>query len=131
LGGRPGIHAARYAGPECDFAKNIAKLLCELDGVPAERRTARFVCVISFCRPGEPSQVFRATCPGRILTESHGTGGFGYDPVFQMEGMEKTFAELSRDEKNRLSHRALAVRLLRTELVKLLLGKWNTREASA
>jgi XTP/dITP diphosphohydrolase len=131
LGGRPGLHAARYAGPECDFEKNITKLLGELRGVPMEKRTARFVCVIAFCRPGVPPQTFRATCPGRILTGKRGAGGFGYDPVFQMEGMEKTFAELTLEEKNRLSHRARAVKLLRTELVKLLQGKWNTREASA
>lgn len=118
IGGRPGVHAARYAGPECDPSKNIDKLLGALRGVPYEKRTARFVCVIAFCRPGLPPQSFRGSCAGHILTARRGTSGFGYDPVFLVDGLEKTFAEMSLDEKNRLSHRACAVTLFRTELVK-------------
>jgi XTP/dITP diphosphohydrolase len=131
IGGRPGVHAARYAGPECNPAKNIDKLLDELQGVPREKRTARFVCVIAFCRPGIPPQTFRGTCPGHILTARRGTSGFGYDPVFLVNGLEKSFAEMSMDEKNRLSHRACAVKLFRTELVKLVLDHLTPRERNA
>jgi XTP/dITP diphosphohydrolase len=131
IGGRPGIHAARYAGPECNPSKNIDKLLGELQGVPHEKRTARFVCVIAFCRLDCPPQTFRGTCPGHILTARRGTGGFGYDPVFLVDGLEKSFAEMSLDEKNRLSHRACAVKLFRTELVKLVLDHLTPRERNA
>lgn len=131
LGGRPGIHAARYAGPSCEPSKNIDKLLHELQGVPTERRTARFVCVIAFCRPGIPPQTFRGSCAGHILTTRRGTSGFGYDPVFLVDGLDKSFAEMSMDEKNRLSHRACAVKLFRTELVKLLLDHLTPRERNA
>ena len=131
IGGSPGIHAARYAGPECDPARNIDKLLGELQDVPHEKRSARFVCVIAFCRPGMPPQTFRGTCPGYILTERRGTSGFGYDPVFLVKGLDKSFAEMSMDEKNRLSHRACAVKLFRTELVKLLLDHLTPRERNA
>jgi XTP/dITP diphosphohydrolase len=131
IGGRPGVHAARYAGPDCNPSKNIDKLLGELKNVPHEKRTARFVCVIAFCRSGIPPQTFRGTCAGHILTERRGTGGFGYDPVFLVGGLEKSFAEMSMDEKNRLSHRACAVKLFRTELVKLVLDHLTPRERNA
>jgi XTP/dITP diphosphohydrolase len=120
LGGAPGVHAARYAGPGCTFADNVRKLLRALDGVPDQRRTARFVCVIALCRPGADAAVFRAVCPGRILSACRGRQGFGYDPVFLMDGLDKTFAELSLAEKNLCSHRARAARMLRGELEKLL-----------
>jgi len=131
IDGQPGIHSARYAGPECDSEKNIDKLLSELQGVPTEKRTARFVCAIAFSRPNVPPQTFRATCPGRILTERRGTGGFGYDSVFLMDASNRSFAEMTMAEKNRLSHRACAVKLFRTELVKLLLDNLTPRERNA
>lgn len=120
LDGRPGIHAARYAGPECNFDNNIRKALSELENVPDEKRTARFVCVIALCRPGHEPLTFRGECAGRILRARRGTGGFGYDPVFMMEGLDKTFAELSAAEKNTLSHRARAVTACRRTLETLL-----------
>jgi XTP/dITP diphosphohydrolase len=120
LGGQPGIYAARYAGPECDFNKNIEKALRELHGVPDAKRTARFVCVIALCRPAHEPQLFRGECPGRIATARRGTSGFGYDPIFVVDALNKTFAELSADEKNRISHRALATLLCRRELERLL-----------
>ena len=123
LGGRPGLYAARYAGPGCSFADNIRKLLVELAQVPDEKRTARFACVIALCRPGDEPMTFRATCAGRILKAPQGAGGFGYDPVFRVEGLNKSFAELTLKEKNRISHRARAARLLRAELVNLLLQR--------
>jgi XTP/dITP diphosphohydrolase len=120
LGGQPGIYAARYAGPECDFNKNMQKVLRELQGVPDEKRTARFVCAIAFCRPGHEPLTFRGDCPGRIGHDRRGGGGFGYDPIFFMQGLDKTFAELSAEEKNTISHRALAVKAFRRALETIL-----------
>ncbi|GMV82628.1 MAG: non-canonical purine NTP pyrophosphatase [Planctomycetota bacterium] len=119
LDGRPGIYAARYAGVGCTFQDNIAKLLRELEGVPEEKRTARFVCVIALCRPNDEPALFRASCAGRILTRPLGGRGFGYDPIFFALDAGKALAELTLDEKNRLSHRARAVKLLRSELLNL------------
>jgi len=120
LNGRPGIYAARYAGEGCNFDDNIRKLLDELEGVPQEKRTATFLCVIALCRPGHPPQTFRGECRGWIGTARRGAGGFGYDPVFVVTELDKSFAEMSMPEKNRLSHRALAVRLCRQELEKII-----------
>jgi XTP/dITP diphosphohydrolase len=106
-------------------------MLEELKGVPAEKRTAHFACVIALCLPGEPPMTFRAECAGRILAEKRGAQGFGYDPIFEVDRLEKTFAELSLEEKNRLSHRARAVKLLRAQLQKLLSTRWNSAESSA
>ena len=121
LGGRPGLYAARYAGEHCSFDDNINKLLSELSGVPEDQRAARFVCVIALCRPGFEPMTFRAGCAGRILEARRGTQGFGYDPVFFVAETGKTFAELTTEEKNRISHRARAVKLLRAELENLRL----------
>ena len=120
LGGAPGVYSARYAGPECDFDKNMRKVLEELQGVPDDKRAARFVCVIALCRPGHEPQAFHGECPGRIGHERRGRGGFGYDPIFFMQGQDKTFAELTPEEKNTISHRALATKACRKELERLL-----------
>jgi len=120
LGGRPGIHAARYAGPRCNFDDNMRKVLSEMENVPDEKRTAAFFCVIALCRPGHAPLTFRGECKGSICRERHGSGGFGYDPIFLMAGMKKTFAELSAEEKNRFSHRAHAVLACRRTLETLL-----------
>jgi XTP/dITP diphosphohydrolase len=106
LGGRPGVHSARYApkGEEC------AKLLGELEGTPDEERTARFVCSIAFLdETGAHSEV-SGVCEGKIGYEQRGTNGFGYDPVF-MYG-DRTLAEMSSEEKNSISHRGAALRAL-------------------
>jgi XTP/dITP diphosphohydrolase len=116
LGGRPGIHAARYAGPGCSFADNICKLLGELAGVPEEKRGARFACLVALCRPDAQPEYFRGEIAGRILEAPRGAGGFGYDPVFFLPSLGRTFAELALAEKNRLSHRALAAGKLRAWL---------------
>lgn len=120
LGGRPGIHAARYAGPRCDFDENIRKVLSEMENVPDEKRAATFFCVIALCRSAHEPLIFRGECRGRIGRERRGSGGFGYDPIFLLDGMDKTFAELSAEEKNRLSHRARAVSAFRRTLETLL-----------
>jgi len=120
LDGRPGIFAARYAGEGCTFDDNIRKMLGELQGVPPAKRTATFLCAIALCRPGLPPQTFRGECKGWIAAERRGNGGFGYDPIFVVNALNRTFAEMTADEKNRLSHRALAVKMCRTELERLM-----------
>lgn len=107
LGGRPGVHSARFAGPEADDAANRARLRRELAGV--DDRTARFRTVIAFAEGGDV-HLFEGVCPGRIIDEERGSGGFGYDALFVPEGEARTFAELSADEKNRISHRGQALR---------------------
>ena len=118
LDGRPGIHSARYAGPDADDRANIAKLLAELRGAPAEQRTARFVCVLALLHhPADPTPLI---CEGRwegvILTEPRGANGFGYDPVFFVPGEQQTAAELDLATKNRLSHRGQALAHLRRQV---------------
>ena len=120
LDGRPGIYAARYAGPGCSFDDNIRKMLGEMSGVPEGKRGATFSCVIALCRPGLEPLTFRGDCRGRILEARRGVGGFGYDPIFIIDGIEKSFAELNTAEKNVVSHRAIAVKKCREELTKLM-----------
>jgi XTP/dITP diphosphohydrolase len=117
LGGRPGMFAARFAGPRATDAENVARLLEALRAVEAPRRTARFrtVCVAQF-REGE-EVVAEGVLEGRILEGPRGSGGFGYDPVFEVAGLGRTLAELSPGEKNEISHRAQAVRALKRGLL--------------
>lgn len=105
LGGAPGVKSARYAGEIADFQQNISKLLRELGNNP--HRDARFRTVICLIRGGV-EYLFEGTCPGRITVSPTGTEGFGYDPVFQPAGEQRTFAEMSGAEKNAISHRARA-----------------------
>lgn len=108
LGGAPGVYSARYAGEPCDDEKNNEKLLSALSG--KDDRTAKFVSVIGCVLPDGREFIARGECPGRILHEYRGTGGFGYDPLFMYDPLEKTFAELTNDEKNAVSHRARAMK---------------------
>lgn len=110
LGGAPGPRAARFAGEGADDRQRVALLLSKVEGVPWEKRTARFVCVIALAAPGERPCLFRGECEGYISLEPHGGGGFGYDPVFYLPVFCRTMAELSMEEKNRVSHRAAAAR---------------------
>ena len=109
LNGEPGVHSARYAGPGHDSEANIDKVLAKLQDVPMEQRTARFRTAIALIQGGE-MQMFEGQVEGVILTERHGTGGFGYDSIFQpIEGDGSTFAQMSPHEKNSISHRGRAV----------------------
>jgi len=108
LGGRPGVFAARYAGEGATYEDNWRKLLNELAGVPRERRTARFVTVAAVACPVDGIQVARGVLEGLIAEAPCGTHGFGYDPVFFIPELGKTLAQLSPEEKNRISHRAKA-----------------------
>ena len=120
LGGRPGVRTRRYAGEDATDAQNNAKLLGELDGLPPERRAARYVCVLALALPGragprggQPVISVRGTCRGRIAATGKGNGGFGYDPIFEPASEPaggRTLGEWSQDEKNRISHRGAAAR---------------------
>ncbi|HEX6929311.1 MAG TPA: RdgB/HAM1 family non-canonical purine NTP pyrophosphatase [Gammaproteobacteria bacterium] len=114
LDGAPGIRSARYAGAEGDDAANNAKLLDSLAGLPADRRTARFRCAIALLRhANDPMPVIvSGTWEGRILDAPRGDNGFGYDPLFLPAGMDRTSAELGKEEKNRMSHRGQALAAL-------------------
>ena len=109
LNGEPGVYSARYVGEHGNHAANIKKVLEKLDGI--QNRKARFVTVISLMWNGE-EHLFEGIVEGVIRHQPTGNGGFGYDPIFQPEGYDITFAEMSMDEKNRISHRARAVEKL-------------------
>ncbi len=112
LGGRPGVHASRFAGQGATYADNVRKLLAEMQGVGPARRTARFRCACVACLPDGRELVADGVLEGRIIGAPRGANGFGYDPVFEVEGLGRTLAELSDAEKNALSHRARAVHAL-------------------
>lgn len=109
LDGRPGVYSSRYAGPQKNFDDNISKVLKELSRV--KNRKARFRTIIALVL-GKEQFIFEGRVEGRIINERRGSGGFGYDSVFVPDGFEKTFAEMSLDEKNTISHRAEATRKL-------------------
>ena len=108
LNGEPGVHSARYGGVAHDSERNMNKVLRLLDGVPMEERTARFRTAIVLIMDGE-IHTFEGKVEGHILTERHGTGGFGYDPIFKPDEANCAFGEMSAEEKNRISHRGRAV----------------------
>ena len=109
LDGRPGVHSARYAGDNATHEANVDLLLRELDGVPAEKRTARFRCVMALV--GDKVEItWEGVSEGRITTEKRGCSGFGYDPVFWSPEIGMNFAEASAEQKNRVSHRGRALR---------------------
>ena len=124
LGGAPGVVSARYAGAGGDAGANNAKLLRELEGVPDERRGARFVCVVAAARTGRGTRLFRCECGGRIAREPCGEAGFGYDPLFFSGDLGMTFAEAAPGEKNRASHRGRAFGRLREALASGELDDW-------
>ncbi len=114
LNGRPGIYSARYSGEGATNKTNIVKLLAELGDNP--NRKARFVCVLALVDPNGEELVVEGFCEGVILGEPRGEGGFGYDPVFYLPDRRKTMAELEPELKNTISHRANALKRLKTEL---------------
>ena len=111
LGGAPGVYSARYAGEECNNEANNQKLLTELADVDFNSRTAKFVSVVTCSFPdGREDIVARGECKGMIINEYRGNGGFGYDPLFLYEPLGKTFAEMTSEEKNAVSHRGMAMK---------------------
>ena len=109
LHGRPGVYSARYAGEHCSFQDNIDKVLSEMEGI--ENRNAVFTTVIALLYDGK-KYFFEGRIEGEITKEASGTEGFGYDPIFKPKGYHKTFAELGDEEKNKISHRAIAMQKL-------------------
>jgi XTP/dITP diphosphohydrolase len=109
LDGEPGVKSARYAGEEATSHENNKKLLGALKGVPLEKRTARFRCVVAIADASGLVETVEGICNGTILEDERGGGGFGYDPLFIPDGQVKSFGELSPDVKNRISHRAKAL----------------------
>ena len=109
LGGKPGVHAARYAGEGATYEDNCRKLLRELNGVPRAQRQARFITVAAIARPTGEVETAEGVLEGLITEEPVGQAGFGYDPVFLVPDLGKTLAQLTPDEKNRVSHRAKAL----------------------
>ena len=122
LGGAPGVRSARYAGEDADPARNNARLLSELAGLPPERRSARFACVVALASPAGETVTARGTLEGRIGLAPRGGNGFGYDPLFVPAGGDRTLAEFSEAEKNAASHRGAALRGLLPELLARLGG---------
>jgi XTP/dITP diphosphohydrolase len=118
LDGAPGVYSARYAGPNATDEQRCQKLLKELEGT--ENREAWFECVLSLAVPKGPALTYEARCEGRIGQEPIGDNGFGYDPIFIYPALNKTFAQLSRDQKNQISHRGKALREMRDEFDKVL-----------
>ncbi len=116
LGGQPGVRSVRYGGPGLSDADRCKRLLSELRGVPAARRTARFRCVVALAAPDDREEVVEGVVEGLIAEATRGTGGFGYDPLFFYPPMNRTFAELPPAAKNRVSHRARALALAREVL---------------
>ncbi len=114
----PGIHSARYMGEDTPYSVKNADIIARLEGVPEEKRTARFVCAIAAVFPDGRELTVRAAIEGRIGYEERGGNGFGYDPIFYVPELHKTTAELTEDEKNQVSHRGRALRLMKEELKK-------------
>ncbi len=121
LDGAPGVHSARFAGSDATDARNLAKLLSALDGVPHEQRGARFRCVMAYLRQAnDPTPLIcQGTWEGSIAEQGRGDNGFGYDPVFWVVQENRTAAELDSDLKNRLSHRGQALRAMVAQLVQM------------
>jgi len=115
LNGAPGVHTAYFAGENATDDMNIDKLLSELDGVPADKRDAKFVCIIAVIQ-NDDILTFRGECCGKILEERDGVGGFGYDPIFYYPPFDQTFATLPQNIKNEVSHRGNALRLMAENL---------------
>lgn len=120
LNGDPGVFSARYAGPDISDEKRNEFLLSNLTNVPWEKRTARFRCVIAIAFPEDRLILCKGECSGIIAFEPKGENGFGYDPIFYLSEFDKTMAEISLDEKNKISHRAKAARKAQEFLTDLL-----------
>lgn len=123
LDGVPGVYSARYSGEGATDAANNKKLLLALQNVPAEKRTARFRSVLALAGPDGSLLLADGTCEGLILSESKGDGGFGYDPLFWLPAQQKTLAEMTVQEKNAISHRGNALKVLKQKLLSQLQAK--------
>lgn len=125
LGGEPGVLSARYAGPGASDEERIERLLKRLKGIPWERRTARFRCVIAIASPGGWVELCQGECHGIIALSPKGENGFGYDPIFYLPHLGKMMAELSLEEKNEVSHRGRAAKQAWQTILELQAGRKN------
>lgn len=119
----PGIYSARYSGKEKDYAANNSKLLADMKGVPDDKRGAAFVCVMALLGPKNEKYIVEGRLEGLIARELKGANGFGYDPLFWLPGLGRMLAELSVEEKNKISHRSKALTKIRDVLLDILLQK--------
>ena len=132
LGGAPGVHSARFLGASASDGERNARILFLLEGVPEERRTARYRAAVAVARPDGTVRIFDGICEGRVAVVPRGTAGFGYDPIFMPEGSEQTIAEIPPEAKNRISHRARALRAAEPYLREVLgLGEQDRRARDA
>lgn len=120
LGGEPGIYSSRYSGENASYEENNKKLLKRLEGIALEERTATFKTVIAIVTEDKQVKTVYGECKGKIGFEFKGDGGFGYDPLFIVDGYDKTFAELGEEVKNKISHRAKALEELKKELKNII-----------
>ncbi len=120
LNGKPGVYSARFAGPGCAYQDNNAKALRLLKNTPAAKRKAKFVCVMALYDAGKFVASVRGECAGKIAFAARGKNGFGYDPIFIPRGRTKTYAQLSKSSKNKISHRARALRAAIKVILKYL-----------
>ena len=118
LGGKPGVHSARYAGDNASDEDRVSYLLSRLEGVPWEKRSARFRCVIALATPHGRVEFFSGECQGIITLTAKGRKGFGYDPIFYLPELDKTMAELTPEIKNKISHRGQAATKVYQVLIK-------------
>ena len=125
LNGAPGVYSSRYAGENCSYRDNNEKLLRELEDIPSEKRTGRFHCVIAVAWDGDNVETVEGIAEGQITEDIAEDKGFGYDPVFYFPPKGKRFSEMSLEEKNQVSHRGLALREVRT----LIIRRLNSRRA--
>lgn len=120
LNGMPGVYSSRYSGKNVTYEENNKKLLRELKGVPLEERTAYFETIIAIVAEDGKVRTVSGKCEGKIGFEPKGNEGFGYDPLFIVDGHDKTFAELGENVKNKISHRAKALEKFKKELIRLI-----------
>lgn len=120
LKGAPGVFSARFAGEKCTYKDNNRKLLKLLKGIPSKKRNAKFRCVFALADKNNLIKVVEGVCRGSITSAEIGENGFGYDPIFIPDGYKKTFAQMSMDEKNKISHRAIACNKIKKFLKKSL-----------
>lgn len=125
LQGRPGVYSSRYGGENATYNDNNKKLLKELEGIPLEQRTAKFVTVIAIVLEDKSIRTVSGECSGKIGLEIKGEKGFGYDPLFVVDEYGKTFAELGEEVKNTISHRAKALKKLKEELKNIIKDEGN------
>lgn len=119
LEGAPGLHSRRFEGIETPFDQKMQRILHLLDGLPDDQRSARFRCCVAFARPGQKTELFEATCEGRIAQTPSGKGGFGYDPIFYLPQLGCTMADLTAEEKHTVSHRGKVLKVVGDRLAEL------------